>query len=430
MKLPTLRPEIFLTLFVFAGIYKAFPLLALPLGLDWTAVMGIVTLLAFLLLFLLEGSVVRTGWSTPDVWLLLLTLVVCIGVLHSSDPTYGLEIASEYLLLGVLASYLLPRFFATGASMRRVIRNAQHAVIALAMITVTLVLAGFSESGRALAGSYLSWGYFVGAASVVVLVRVQSSSGWTKLLNLSMLMAFVYTLLLSQARGPLISFALIVLVMLVTKGTLSRRAKGLLASITIASAVVAPVILPTGTFYRLALLVQQDMGASVSARIDAWAAGVQAFLAHPLLGIGTGSFLAFHASLAPSLPMKYPHNILIGLAAEVGIIGAVLLVGFVLSVFLGWRRCLHLELDERDRSLLTSCVLVFGFLMIGHLFSGHLPSRQALFFAGLAVPFMRSACKRRSAGSSSGCGMTDTCAASLDPRSTNAPLRLKGSHDQ
>jgi hypothetical protein len=104
MKLPTLRPEIFLTLFVFAGIYKAFPLLALPLGLDWTAVMGIVTLLAFLLLFLLEGSVVRTGWSTPDVWLLLLTLVVCIGVLHSSDPTYGLEIASEYLLLGVLAS--------------------------------------------------------------------------------------------------------------------------------------------------------------------------------------------------------------------------------------------------------------------------------------------------------------------------------------
>ena len=43
------HPEVFLTLFVFAGIFKAYPALALPFNLDWTATMGMAAVFSMVL---------------------------------------------------------------------------------------------------------------------------------------------------------------------------------------------------------------------------------------------------------------------------------------------------------------------------------------------------------------------------------------------
>jgi O-antigen ligase len=79
--------------------------------------------------------------------------------------------------------------------------------------------------------------------------------------------------------------------------------------------------------------------ASLNFRWRYWTAAMKLVHAHPLLGIGYGNFGNWFVSVRPAAAaeeVKDPHNLLVRALSELGIVGAVLLVGWLARVWWEW----------------------------------------------------------------------------------------------
>jgi len=364
-------PEVFLTLFVFAGIFKAYPALDLPFNLDWTATMGMAAVFSMVLKAALVKKKTRTGITMTDFFLVGLVLVLLFGLLYSQDRGYGIERVLELLFLGVLASYFLLRMMASVSSSIRMIRNILLTIVALAGVTTLLTLFGLGSGNRAFATSYLSWSYFLGLLHAVIVILEP---------------LFLISMILTKARGPLISLVVVGILILFWKGRLSIGKKmGILLSFLVVL-VLLFAILPHSFWARYELLFAEQKGTSIEARLEAYKLAGELFVKNPLVGAGTGSFKPLFASVASPYTLKYAHNAFLEVAAENGIPGLFFYAGFVVSLFLLARRILgDPNTSKRIKESTYACLLVWVFLFVGSQFSGAVIGRNELFFAGLLV---------------------------------------------
>jgi len=380
-------PEVFLTLFVFAGIFKAYPALTLPFNLDWTVTMGIVAVFSVVLRAALVKKKVRTAITRTDVFLVGLVLVLAFGLLYSQDRGYGIERVLELLFLGVLASYFLPRIVAGFSSPIKMVRNILLTIVALAGVTTLLSLMGLGTGNRAFASSYLSWGYFLGVAILSGLALLDISTN--RLLRVVIVVLeplFLVSMVLAKARGPLISLFVVGILILFWKGRISIGKKIGIALSLLAVFTMLYAILPQEFWSRYNLLFAEQKGSSIEARIDAYKFAWELFLEHPLLGVGTGSFRVSYGSRESSYSLSYAHNAFLEVAAENGSLGLFVYVGFLMSLFLFVRRILNdVNTVQIVKELTFGCLLVFIFLFVGSQFSGAIIGRDALLFAGLIV---------------------------------------------
>jgi O-antigen ligase len=380
-------PEVFLTLFVFAGIFKAYPTLTLPFNLDWTATMGIAAVFSMVLKAAFVKKRIRVGMTKVDWFIAGLVLVLGFGVMYSQDVEYGIQRVLELLLLGVLASYFLPRIMAGFSSSIKMIRNILLTIVALAGATTLLSLFGLGTGERAFASGYLSWSYFLGVAIFSGLALLNVSSN--RLLRATIIVLepwFLVGMLLSKARGPLLSLFMVVGLLLCWKGSLSIHKKiGIVVSFLAVFAVLFTV-LPRGTWSRYELLFGEQKGSSIQARLDAYGLAGKLFAEHPLLGVGTGGFRPAYGSRESPYSLSYAHNAFLQVATENGLLGLFFYVGFLMSLFLFARRILKdVNTVKTVRELTFGCLLVFIFLFVGSQFSGAIIGRDALLFAGLIV---------------------------------------------
>lgn len=380
-------PEVFLTLFVFAGIFKSYPALSLPLNLDWTATMGIAAIFSMVLRGALVKERMRIAITRTDFFIAGLVLVLGFGLMYSRDRVYGIERVLELLFLGVVASYVLPRVIAGFASPVKMVRNILLTIFALASVTTLLALLGFGAGDRAFAGSYLPWAYFLGIAILSGLTLLSVSSN--KLLRLGIVILeplLLVKMFLAQARGPLISLIVVVGVILFWKGRLSIGKKIGIALSFLAVFGMLFIILPRGIWSRYELLFAEQKGASIQARVHAYKLAGELFLEHPLLGVGTGDFCTFDGSRESPYSPSYAHNAFLEVGAENGLLGLFFYVGFLMSLFLFARSILKdIKTVKILWELTFGCLLVFIFLFVGSQFSGAIIGRDGLLFAGLIV---------------------------------------------
>ena len=380
-------PEVFLTLFVFAGIFKSYPDLSLPFNLDWTATMGIVAVSFMVLRAALVKKKVRTAITRTDVFLVGLVLVLAFGILYSQARGYGIQRVLELLFLGVLASYFLPRIIAGFSSPTKMVRNILLTIVALAGITTLFTFLGLGTGNRAFASSYLSWSYFLGVAMLSGLTLWElSSNRLVKSFIAILIPLFLVAMIMAKARGPLISLTAIGILLLFWKGWLSVRRKLWLAASTLVVLGVLFIALPHDSWSRYELLFAEQKGSSVEARIDAYKFAGQLFLEHPLLGVGTGGFRTSSGSRESPYHLPYAHNAFLEVAAENGLLGLFFYVGFLMSLFLFARSILKdVKTVKILKELTFGCLLVFIFLFVGTQFSGAIIGRDGLLFAGLIV---------------------------------------------
>jgi len=123
---------------------------------------------------------------------------------------------------------------------------------------------------------------------------------------------------------------------------------------------------------RLATMGDQPSWAadSASARLEFLHIGGLAFLDHPLLGTGTGSFRQTYAALAAerhTYPTSNPHNEYLMVAVQTGVVGLAVLLLFFYVV---WRSAGRLEMwDARQvRTLLLAFAVacLFNSLLLDH----------------------------------------------------------------
>jgi hypothetical protein len=182
----------------------------------------------------------------------------------------------------------------------------------------------------------------------------------TKILILLILTIFIYGIYITGSRGTQLgAIALIPIYLLVLYAG---------PKIFIFSASVAPIaaVILTG--------LSKSIDESASARLEAWYAGIQMLLSHPITGIGKGNFVDHHGLTA--------HNSYILVVGELGFFGYTLwggaLVSIVISGYLFITKSQSVDketlTDEQKAELKINKTLFFS--MVGFLVTAFFLSRS------------------------------------------------------
>ena len=202
-----------------------------------------------------------------------------------------------------------------------------------------------------------------------------------RLWAVAMVPVLVVSMLAAGSRGPVLAFffGLIFLIALTAAGGRARRRLLQVAGGMLVAALIVPIVIPGSAAGRaLSTILGGSQGLSSNGRSHLWSLALTAFSQHPLLGIGTGGF----ATLSTEL---YPHNILLEAAAELGLLGAIVVVGIIVSSL---RRLIEAWRTAPGLEKLDAVVLIALFLSaLGNaLFSGAIQNNQEVWiWAGLGL---------------------------------------------
>jgi O-antigen ligase len=119
-----------------------------------------------------------------------------------------------------------------------------------------------------------------------------------------------------------------------------------------------------GRFYSL-LFNLGDRNVLIS---DAW----RLFTSHPLFGAGLGFSEAGY---------RYPHNVPLELAAETGLVGALLLLA---PLMVGWLRLARAGIRAASPAIASAIMIVVVYAVVANL-SGDFPSARGLWVFGLVM---------------------------------------------
>jgi O-antigen ligase len=140
------------------------------------------------------------------------------------------------------------------------------------------------------------------------------------------------------SRGPVVGFAFGLLTLLGLSATNRRSRRRLLvvAGVLLLAIIAVPLVVPSSSIARsLSTIIGSASGLSSNGRSQLWAISLASFSHHLWLGLGTGG----GATLVPGL--LYPHNLLLEIATELGIVGIVVLLlilgGFIQALGRCWR---------------------------------------------------------------------------------------------
>jgi hypothetical protein len=110
--------------------------------------------------------------------------------------------------------------------------------------------------------------------------------------------------------------------------------------------------------------------------------GVHLFLSSPLVGTGLGSFAgAVPDTQHPGFFYPYPHNLPLEIAAAMGVVGLVVILGPLLA---GWALLLWRGVKTASAPIATLMVVVAVFLVVANV-SGDIPSDRGLWIFGVAA---------------------------------------------
>lgn len=267
------------------------------------------------------------------------------AALHSA-----LRLGQGALLLAVLVSVLCER---------RALRAAVVAFVAGATLSGILGIAGVggtattASSGSRIGGglgdpNYLAAVLVPGMAFALALLAT-TRHRLARLLLLAAALAMAFALLRTESRGGVVAIAAAALVGLAFGGRLRRTILVSTAAL-VAGAAVYLAATPSSAHRIL------SFGGGGSGRTELWSIAAQAFRLHPVGGIGAGNFTVREASYAVTTmtnltkpyqevtTLEVVHNTYLHVAAELGVVGLVLLLVLTGgSLVLGIRSARSLE---------------------------------------------------------------------------------------
>jgi O-antigen ligase len=164
------------------------------------------------------------------------------------------------------------------------------------------------------------------------------------------------SLLASGGRGTLLGIIAGLAVLFGVPRIFSVRRSTVAAAIA-ASLVAALAIVPATARERAtSVLIGGSEGRNSGGRTGLWSQAFDAFVHHPLGGIGTGGFASFN-------PLEsYPHNLFLETASELGLLGLLPLVGaLAIGTWLTASAVRHSEGGERGMLTLVAALLASAF---------------------------------------------------------------------
>jgi len=225
-------------------------------------------------------------------------------------------------------------------------------------------------------------------------------SKWLKLLGIGVLIASLYTIILTGSRSAILGLVTIVFLVWI-------RSRRKFVSLVIALLIVTItwIVMPEqykGRYRTILSSTYGEIDDSSQGRIKAWKAGVRMIFDRPVLGVGAGAFGTAHATgYTPEGKRQswlQPHNVYIQLLAELGVLGFVIFSALICTII---RHNMKLQKTLRDGSkkknwnyyLSTAMMTSLGTLFVTGIFGHSLYRLNWYFIAALTVVLVDFASK-------------------------------------
>jgi O-antigen ligase len=376
-------PEMTLALYLNAGHFKADPRLQ-PISnlIDLTVALALILMagVAYRLL-LRKGTII---WTKEVSLAIVLSVVVLVGSVYTPAPIYGQEKAIRFISLTLLA------FVAPLA----VVQSPQelHRFL-LGMLGIGLVLAveGLLQGGErftAFGSNTLALGYGAGSASLIALFLVLPGlrTSVLKAMTLVTIGLLAVAMIGSGTRGSLLALVVSIAVTFLLSLALGHRRKFVLMSVIAMAGIVVFVfsssLVPASSLERFNSLLHgteiEAENSSAGTRLSYWRQSLALFSEYPLVGSGTGGFAWF---VSGRDTQEYPHNIVLELATETGIVGLTIFACLMLFIVQNLLSALHVSalIESFNRSLLVTLFAILTFELVGAMLSGDLNDGRGLW---------------------------------------------------
>jgi O-antigen ligase len=322
--------------------------------------------------------------------------VVTFSYLYSRAPEYGFTELTHFLVIGSALYFSSLFLVRSEADIRHLTTSALLLSVAL---TGLRFLAISNYSGLAVRPdgtiediTRIAAGQLIGMTMLLLLLAPQSMCVRVpRQLLLVCLPWLAAGLTICLARGPILSFIVIIVVTLLTSkrqiGLLSRRvtlfglvllAPVFLVSLSWVQRTETAQIKVAGKTGELAnLLNLSDPGGSAGERLHFYKEAIEGFTEKPFVGWGLGSF-SVYATRADT--REYPHNLLLQIAMEQGLAGLIAFGALLVALF----RTLKKTIAATHGEWIFFLWIVL-YLMSTSMFSGDLDDQRPLMlWCGMA----------------------------------------------
>mgnify|MGYP005842706913 CR=1 FL=1 len=380
-------------LFLFAGYYKADPRLGfIQTHIDITLLFLILSVQAFFLHGVRKSFKIKMPLGFTKVAALFLLLTACLlgGLLYTQSRQYGFDKALRFIFLTGWAFFGSALLILDFLSLRRF----SWALVTISTVMAIDALLKYSGLGQvsfvtAFESNYIALARASGLgllATVVFLLPTERRPLVRLLLWIAAALQ-LWAALSAGARGPVLALILSFLLFfaLSVRGFLRLRIEhfalrlGVLALLaTIILAVIGQEFFATLVFRTQILLTEVDTSAAT--RLDLYQAALHQWARSPIWGGGAGQF---GVAVTGQDIRLYPHNIVLELGAEIGLIGVLV---FVIMIGIAFREGLtRLHNGGRFAKTVGRYLLVAScFALLNAMVSGDINDNRILFtFIGL-----------------------------------------------
>lgn len=376
-------------LFLFAGNYKADPRLAfVQTHIDITVLFWILSFCAFLYRILKKPSTIKITQEFGIVAVLFLLLVACLvgSLLYSESTRYGLDKTLQFIVLTSWA------FFGAGFLISDLfsLKRFSWAIVAIAVAMALDALAKYPGVGqigivRALEGTGVALARVTGLGllTIVAFLLPTSRTLLMKLVLLNIAVLQLFGALIAGARGPVIALipSLALFFVLSIGGVfpfirIERYALRL-------SVVMFCVLVILGIFgrdlfatlgFRMQVLIHGG-GTSALTRLAFYREALDLWARSPIWGNGVGEFAI--VVRGQDVPV-YPHNIILELGAETGLIGVLVFITLLIVAFA--KPVINLSAQRGITKTVTRYLLVACcFVLLNTMVSGDINGNRILF---------------------------------------------------
>ena len=349
---------------------------------DLTVALGLACI--FHVVYGIVAKPISIKLSALTLWFALLAMIT-VGSLYAPDQSFAFSRVQNWIALVLLP--LLVAFWV--ASDQRELKRFIWTCLAVGLFVTFASIVAFSPAQRLVLG--FSSTINVGRGSLMVPIIVfffvmKDGPTWIRGPLVAIVPLTLIVSVAAGARGPLVMFLAVAAALSIWHVARGRRiGKGVVAGVAVAGlglAIVAAVTpLPSVSLDRFDRLTAYVSGGSTPAdgsldmRLAAADLSMSIFEEHPALGAGTGAF-AYYTQTVPLIAvLDSPHNILLELASDWGVMGLTL---FALLVLAAIRR-------RPPTPIWTAVWGVFLFLLANVLLGNFFDNREFWGFALLLL---------------------------------------------
>ena len=366
--------EVALGLFFLVGLVKGDPRLS-STPIDLTLLVGGIIAIAFFARLLFSGG--QLTLPREYMFYLLLLSVMVLSLAYTPSLSAGLDKILRFVFLtglGIVAPFVI---FDSPSKIRRFLLTMAIGGVLLAVNSLAML--GGSE--RLVSPSGLNTE--LGAASAVSLLIIWSLlfPEWSvpkRALAYPIVAVLLVALVGSGGRFANVSTA----ICLVVGAFLCRKLFGDLVVMGLLGVVALPFIwIPSASYEYLSSLAHPSQ--AMGTRNDLMALGVKMAAEHPLLGVGISGFRFFSPN---PLTYNYPHNLVLELASETGLLGAVAYIGIAACSCREMWKQLRNPLMKHD-PLIHPILILLVLVVLDAMVSGDINDLRFMWFV-FGLPFV------------------------------------------